>query len=375
MIRILIDGCIYGTQAHGGIGRYFTEMLTRLGAQGAGFDFLFHLNCDQKGELPKASQIKLLKRWESMPQWLLKSLWKNYYRAKILAFQPHIFHSTYYTPPYWKALKTVVTVHDFIDEHFFRTMSGNRVGFIEHKRKMIEQADAVIAVSKSAKNDILTYTDADPGKISVIYHGVNGYFKSSVSDLDIDKVNSFRSDNGINGPYWLFVGRRTSYKNFSTLLRAWALLDEVHRLDTWLVAVGPDDGLEQWQIDFLVKHRLENRLILLSRVEDRLLKTAYQGAQAFIFPSLYEGFGIPLLEAMACGTPLIISDMSAFHEVAGEAAKYFDPHDAEMLADQMQQMLDHDMRHFLIHKGKQRVDAFSWEQCADRHANLYKALV
>ncbi len=371
-MRVLVDGHIYGMQSHGGIGRCFTESLARIGQQMDDLEVIVHLPGSPKGIVPMGPRIRHIKNWNIRPGRFFAPFWFHLNMARIRMLRPQIFHSTYYTLPYWPKLKSVVTVHDFIDENSFQTMSGNYAGFVAHKKKVIEQADAIIAVSQATRQDILKYTKVEPSKISVIYHGINENFAAPFPSTE--EVNRFRQENCIKGPYWLFIGRRLRYKNFGTILRAWCKFRHEYKIDSYLVAVGPHDSLESCQIDFLIKNRLEQRLVLLSRLDDRTLSVAYHGAQAFIFPSLFEGFGIPLLEAMACNTPIIASDIPVFHEIAEEAALYFDPHDENALAETMARLMDSRLRKDLIGKGQKRSHQFSWDRSACQIAGVYRSL-
>jgi glycosyltransferase involved in cell wall biosynthesis len=285
--------------------------------------------------------------------------------------RPQVFHSTYYTLPYWSGLRSVVTVHDFIHEKFPALLGGNAHQFIEQKRNVIESADAIVAVSQSTKDEILAHTKAEESKIVVIYHGVNDAFlTASPSEADI---RMFRETHKIDGPYWLYVGNRGLYKNFGTLLRAFVRV--ARETGGYLVAVGGGAKLEPWQVDLLIKNRLEQRVHLLQVMDDDDLEAAYAGAMAFVFPSLAEGFGIPLLEAMAVGTPIVASDVPVFREVAGEAALFFDPYDEKGLATAMIKILDESVRGNLMEKGRKRVREFSWDTAASKLGDVYKGLV
>jgi len=284
--------------------------------------------------------------------------------------RPQIFHSTYYTPPYWPGFRSVVTVHDFIHERF-PALLGNAHQFIEQKKNVIESADIVVAVSHSTRNDILTYTEAEESNIVVIHHGISDAFlTASPSDTDI---GVFRETHKIDGPYWLYVGNRGHYKNFGTLLRAF--VNVASQSGGYLVAIGGGPNLEPWQAELLIRNRLEKRVRLLHAMDDANLQIAYAGAAAFVFPSLAEGFGIPLLEAMALGVPILASDIAVFREVAADAATYFDPYDEKSLADAMKKVLDETACRNLVETGRTRVREFSWETATRKLADVYKSLV
>jgi glycosyltransferase involved in cell wall biosynthesis len=372
MINVLLDGKIYEMQSYGGINRCFNELLTRLVQQEADIQVVVYSPRRTITTVPNNPGITVVRECSLRPARVFGRFAKQIDLARLRAGRPHIFHSTYYDQPYWNGLKQLVTVHDFVDENTFDTMSGNGAAFSETKRKTIERADAIIAVSYATKADILKYTDASADRISVIYHGISATF-SNVKFTQAE-IGGFHSRHNINGPYWLFVGRRQLYKNFGTLLRAWARTRMT--CDTYLVAIGPDEGLESWQIDFVIENRLENRLVLLCGADDRELGLAYSGAVGFIFPSLSEGFGIPLLEAMACGAPIIASDIPVFHEVASDAALFFDPHDDQQLASLMLEMSDDtSLRERLRDAGYTRVPLFSWSKSAHDLAQVYRSLV
>jgi len=372
MIKVLLDGKIYEMQSHGGVNRCFNELLSHLAQQERDIEIVFYWPRRTLGAVPSDSGITFIRECNLRPVRVFGGISRRVNLGRLRAARSQIFHSTYYDQPYWSGLKQVVTVHDFIDENTFDTMSGNSPDFRNVKRRAIENADAIIAVSHATKTDILNYTHAAADKISVIYHGVSESF-INLSSVQAE-IDGFRARHNIKGPYWLLVGRRQLYKNFGTVLRAWARMPKT--CDTFLVAVGPDQGLESWQIDCLIKNHLENRLILLHGIEDAELALAYSGALGFIFPSLSEGFGIPLLEALACGAFIIASDIPVFHEVAGDAALFFDPHDDEELTSVMCRLLnDEGLCERLRAAGRARVSRFSWSKSAQALAQVYRSLV
>ena len=359
---------MYGRQKYGGITRYFTESLSRLGAFDDDIQIIFHLPRNCLAEVPKAKWIHEIRDTNLKPERLFGKISK----ARTLLKRPGIFHSTYYTRPYWSDMKKVVTVYDFIDEKF-PLMRGNPLSLSIKKRFAIENADAVIAISESTKNDILTFTHAKESNISVIHLGANDCALQGLS-LEIE-VAKFREKYNLHCPYWLFVGNRgrsSLYKNFGSLLRAFARLSS--RTDGCLVVVGGESKFEPWQVDFLIANRIERRVRLIPGISRRNLQRAYMGATAFIFPSLAEGFGLPLLEAMTCGAPVIASDIPVFHEIADGAALYFNPNDHVALSDAMLKALDDTVRKKLVEDGKKRVSNFSWDQTAKKLVHVYQSI-
>jgi glycosyltransferase involved in cell wall biosynthesis len=198
------------------------------------------------------------------------------------------------------------------------------------------------------------------------------FFAESVDDAE--DVDRFKRQYGIEGPYWFFVGRRNPYKNFNALLRAWKLFRDRTGIDSWLVVTGAYGDLERFEIAYLMQHGLEQRVVMTRSVDDRRLRTIYRGAAAFVFPSLYEGFGIPVLEAFACGTPCILADTRVFREVAQDAALYFEPYSDESFAGQLERALGGDTRAELVAKGRERLGAYSWDASARQLSDLYRSL-
>jgi glycosyltransferase involved in cell wall biosynthesis len=367
--RVLFDGIIYGLQEYGGISRYFTEILTRLGRHCNDIEVLLHLPGRCSAITPKAKWIQNIKDLHFRPRRIFGDSGRVIGKTMARAMRPNVFHSTYYTPPYWSGLKTVVSVHDFVHEQFQSLMPNSR-GFVEQKKHIIEYADAIVAVSHATREGILRYTKADKSKIFVIHHGVSDSFLSGqVSETDLQ---AFRQTENISGPYWLYVGKRGLYKNFGTLLRAFLCLGP--RTDGHLVVVGGEPQLEPWQVDTLIKNRLEQRVHLLHALSDNDLQVIYSGASGFVFPALAEGFGIPTLEAMACGAPVLLSDIPVFREVAADAALYFPPYDEEALADCMLQVLEDPVRNKHIAKGHLQAKHYSWDSAAQKMVDIYRSL-
>jgi glycosyltransferase involved in cell wall biosynthesis len=282
-----------------------------------------------------------------------------------MQLKPNVFHSTYYTVPYCADLPSVVTVHDMIHERY-PDLTGDE-SFPERKRKVIETADAVIAVSEETKQDILEYVPIDEEKISVVHHAPSSRFTLPASD---EEIEHFMRTHKLRRPYWIYVGGRNGYKNFGRLIRA--LPSALARTNGKLVAVGGEPALARWEAAVLARNGIEQDVILLSELDDVQLRNAYSAAAAIVCPSLAEGFGIPLLEAMAVGTPVICSDIPVFREVAGDAALYFDPHDEEALAQRMLDALDADTRNACKEAGRTWVKKYSWDKAAAATAEIYE---
>jgi glycosyltransferase involved in cell wall biosynthesis len=365
--RVLLDGVVYQQQRAGGISRCFNEVMPRIADTCNDIVVLLHLPPLCHADLPAARRLRIIKDIRLRPGRFFNRPMRRLSQWRARLHRPDVFHSTYYTRPYWQGPRTVVTVHDFVDEHLPALFSN--FDFQRHKRAVIEQADAVIAVSDSTRRDILRFTDTDADKVTVVHHAPSGVF-ADTGGVDPDAFADRRS---IQKPYWLYVGDRVHYKNFGTLLRAFVrVADETGGS---LVLLGGNTGeLAAWQQDLVIREGLEQRVHQFGYLPDVELCRAYAGAAAFVFPSLAEGFGIPLLEAMACRTPVLASDIPVFHEVAEDAALFFDPHDETAVAAALTQSLEPSVRRDLVNAGQRRVKGFSWDTAAEQIADIYRSL-
>lgn len=254
----------------------------------------------------------------------------------------------------WLIRKPIVcTMHDCVLEKIFN--GGVRS---ENRLKLMQKASAIVAVSKNTKKDLLEfYPEIPADKIHVIYHGYSGFAESK----------------GVNqwGRYILNVGMRQTYKNYANLLKAMVVVMKYDK-DIKLVSAGkPFDASETLLIEQL---GLSDRVISV-QCNDETLADLYKYAQAFVYPSIYEGFGIPILEAWSFETPVVLSDTSCFPEVAGEAGRYFDPSSPESIADALMDVLNNDdLKSLLVAKGNERLRMFSWDKTSETHLNLYNLL-
>jgi glycosyltransferase involved in cell wall biosynthesis len=269
-----------------------------------------------------------------------------------------VFHPTWYDPYFLDyCLKPfVTTIHDMIPEKF--NMSPK---ITPDKQISINQATKIIAVSNHTKKDILEFYDIDPDKIEVVYHG----------------YSYSQSEAGTNqwGDYVLYIGpRRNPYKNFSTFIQAMAiLLNENRKL--LLYCAGPNPILRTEEIALLKKLNIEAQVKTL-HPDDKTLFALYHHAKVFVYPSLYEGFGIPILEAFSSGVPCCISEASCFPEIAQNAAAYFDPYDIESIYTAVKSIISDTRRQRrLVDAGYERLKHFSWQKTAQKMKNIYAAAI
>lgn len=285
---------------------------------------------------------------------------------KISAGSFDIFHPTYYDPYFLPALEQkpfVLTVFDMIYEIFPEYYSSQDVVQIRNsKKKLIENAHHIITISESAKNDILSFYEIDKTKISVVY------LASTFSNNYVEKESNL----SLPDKYLLYVGNRDKYKNFTFFILSIAELMEKYK-DLSVVVTGPPfTQSELYTFSQLgINKRIHHRF-----VNDEQLPMLYSKAQAFIFPSLYEGFGIPVLEAFTCGCPCVLSNTSSLPEIAGEAALYFNPKNSHELRRQVETIMQNEsLCTSIIEKGYQQLKNYSWEKTTLATAEIYRNIV
>lgn len=286
------------------------------------------------------------------------------YRDVVVEEDIELFHSSYFRIHANKKVKNIVTIHDFVYEKFD---SGIRkYVHLWQKKRALKAATAVICVSENTKQDLLSYHPwLDENKVRVIHNGVSSDF----FPLEPSKKYSLPC----KSPYLLYVGGRNSHKNFnaSLVLLTTKLAKE---LGLKLVVIG-GGGLSESELGQIESLQLSESVIHISNVDNSRLNGLYNFAYAFIYPSLYEGFGIPPIEAMAAGCPVICSNVSSIPEVVGNAGLMFDPVSPLDAEKYLLNLSDSEYRKSVITKGVQRASLFSWEKTGQKTVDLYKEVL
>ncbi|MDD5756669.1 MAG: glycosyltransferase family 1 protein, partial [bacterium] len=310
-MKILYDYQIFVRQKYGGISRYFYELILQaLQQEGIkvscyqGWHINYYSLAEQKKyfEYYAGSYHKKIYKTGPLLDLYNKTVLKRWLAASPRSFD--IYHPTYYNPVKVKAKATVMTVYDMIHEKFPQHLKGAK-SFTNNKRKVLARVDKIIAISKSTKNDLIDIFGLPADKIEVVYLAASNHFKPSGQEEN----NIFRKSHGLDKPYILYVGDRGGYKNFVTLLRAfgqWA-----NRADYYLFCLG---GQSKWgpeELALINKYRIAGNLKIFSGINDLELRLFYANAKMLVVTSLYEGFGLTPLEAMKCGTPVIVSNSSS----------------------------------------------------------------
>jgi len=362
-MRVLYDGSIYAYQVAGGISRYFANIIKNLPP-----DFAPILTTKKNRTLnyPEHPALKAYNFPVFRPGRIAIPLGKLYFRAVDRLARPDVIHPTYYSrltgeKMSFRRCPLVITVWDMIHEIFSDTMDPHGVVAREKKEAILE-SDAVLCISESTKADLLNRVEVPEERITVTHLA-----------SEIDASISYGTEMVPEHPYFLYAGSRAPYKNFDGLCRALARIIE-SRPDIMLCVVGsPFNSKELKLIGELGLMRvIEN----YGEVTDSQLAKLYRCSVAFVYPSLYEGFGIPPLEAMACGTVVIAANCSSIPEVVGDAAVLFEPSETDSLTEALFFVLNHPAKrsHF-ISKGYERAKIFSWEKTVTKTVQVYRSLL
>ena len=311
---------------------------------------------------------------------LRKSLWTPSHHRLEQLFLPleitplrlDVLHSPDFIPPFRRDCKSVITVHDLaflLYPHFLTQESACYYGQID---RAVRHADHIIADSSSTKRDIISFLGVPESKITVIYAAANPMYRSVDDDMALREV---RKKYAIDRPFLLFVSTIEPRKNLPTLLRAFRKLLDDYRVEAKLVVAGQ----RGWSCDevFAVAESLSliDELAFLGHVPLNDLVLLYNAARAHVHPSFYEGFGLPPLEAMACGTPTIVANVSSLPEVVANAGILVAPEDVDGWTVAMWRVLTDDSLHSeLTEKGLKRAQHFSWQKAAQETLDLYKRL-
>ncbi len=364
-MRVLYDHQIFAMQRFGGISRYFVELMKRIACYAdIEVEVLAPLHVNQY--LHRMDSV-----WgygNRMPKVPYSArLFRNINAPVVYALQrlrrPDVVHETYYFPVKLARRKTptVVTVFDMIHERYPQYFS-KLDPTARNKARAVKRASHVICISESTRRDLLDRLAVDPARVSVVHLGTA-----------MEPVTASSAAKTPVRPFLLFVGQRRGYKNFANLLQAYASSRSLRR-EYGLVCFG-GGGFDSAERDAIGRYGLGLDRVVQISGDDAGLAALYSSATALIYPSLYEGFGIPIVEAMSMGCPVACSDTSSMPEVAGDAVMYFDPLDAGSIAAAMEKLLGSDeTRNELIVRGREHAKQFSWERCAGQTCEIYRGL-
>ncbi len=364
-MKILFDDQIFRTQAYGGIARYYYELSKKLTQFGNDVKIISPLyRCKYFETSDPLKPLGFYDKINILSYRIVNNL-DNFITCLLIKNQANvdIYHETFFcnhNDCYPKSAIRVITVYDMINENLPGFFSPNDKASY-YKKIAVERADHIICISKNTKDDLITHFNVPETKISVVYLAAS--IRKTGEEIRPP----------VEGPFLLYVGTREPYKNFIFFLNAFA--DSCAKKELCIVCFGGGLFTKKEKELFRELEISENRIVQISG-NDKLLSSLYSSAAAFVFPSLYEGFGLPLLEAMSVECPVICSNASSFPEVAGNAAEYFDPESEKSLIHALENVLfDEARKKFLIKAGLERVKCFSWEKCASETEAVYAKIL
>ncbi|MFQ5812563.1 MAG: glycosyltransferase family 4 protein [Anaerolineae bacterium] len=291
-------------------------------------------------------------------------------RFEISGLGLDVLHSPDFIPPFRRNCKSVITIHDLaflLYPHFLTKESARYYGQID---EAVKRTDHIIADSESTKQDTIRLLGVPEHKITVIYLSASPIYRP-VNDQAI--LEQTKSKYHITSDFILFVSTVEPRKNLPALLKAYRQLLDSYKAEVKLVVVGRRGWLSEEVLALVDELKLTNDVLFLGRVPVEDLLHLYNAAQLLVQPSFYEGFGLPPLEAMACGTPVVVSNVSSLPEVVGDAGLLVDPEDVSELTVAIWRVLtDQALRAELIAKGLKRAQCFSWEKTALQTLELYR---
>ncbi|MDY0122978.1 glycosyltransferase family 1 protein [Sulfurimonas sp.] len=380
MKKILIDAVSLLSPLTG-IGRYTYEVSSRLQKLSTDkyeifFNYGYHskelygLSNNQSTAEQKAKKLQLFIKkfpfFKKISRYIYTYMARFYQTTYDLYFQPSFIPNLNI-----KTKKLICTVHDFSFKLQPQWHPKERIEYFNENFDLVKKADHIITGSNFTKQEIIDYMQMPQDKISVIYHGVNhGLYKLYPQN----ELQETKAKFSLPKKFLLFVGSIEPRKNLLTLLKAYNLLANDEKGELPLILVG----FKGWENQEIMQEIEKNRDFIryLGFVSDSELAHIYNLAAVFIYPSLYEGFGLPPLEAMACGTPVIVSDVASLPEVCGDAAFYVEPTDSIDIKNKILAIAkDEKLREELSQKSKAQAALFSWDKAAQEHLKVIESLL
>lgn len=354
-----------------GFGKYALNLLREFERLGTGDEFLVYLNgpCQNSGLFHNGHVKPVMVPLRPPFYKQIGIPWDIVSKRRSL----HLYHFLYNAPSVWTPVPFVLTIHDLSYLHVPHMVSWlNRATAWWQLKLKAAKAAGIITISENSRRDIVRRLRIPQSKITVIYHGVEPAFAPASAEAKQVVASRY----GLASPFLLYVGTYLPHKNLETLLRGFGRLVRDWRGPLELVLAGRQ-GRNSANIKQMVQQlHLESRVRLLGFVPDDDLPALYSLSQAFVYPSRYEGFGLPILEAMACGVPVVAAKSSCLPEVGGDAALYFPPRKDAALADMLRRVLeDRELRQLLVKRGLARAALFSWRAAAERTIEVYKAAI
>ena len=361
-MKIYYDYQVFLLQKFGGVSKYFINLINNFDKETKRLIIApFHKNYYLKQQRTNVKKFLYIDIKKKNVNFISSNFNQTYTKLLYNYKTPDIFHFTYFNNSYYlkKKSRQVITIYDLIKEKFYKEKFKNEN---ENKIKYFKNMDKIICISENTKKDLIDYYKISPNLIKVIHLGVS-------FDKDYITIDHLLPDK----PYLLFVGFRSRYKNFKNFINAYSKSKRLKN-DFDVVCFGGDSFTSD-EINFFKDSGISKKIKKIDG-NDLELNYVYKKARCFVFPSLYEGFGLPLLESMNMDCPVICSDSSCFSEVTNEAAKMFNPNDIENIIYQIENTVYDDLEiNNLVKKGRENIKNFSWKKCADETLETYKTLL
>ena len=364
-MRIGIDArLVYYSRA--GIGQYILRLVEALTSSSSTEDeFILLQSRKDRTQIVHNNQFERVSLWTPSHH----RLEQLFLRLEVGRLHLDLLHSPDFIPPFRRNCQSVITVHDLaflLYPHFLTPESARYYGQID---QAVRSTEHIIAVSESTKQDVIKLLGVPEKKITVIYEAANPLFRQM--DLE-DARRHARVHYGLDEDFILFVSTIEPRKNLPALMQAYRNLREKYKRNEKLVLAGSRGWLSEEVYATVERLDLADHVRFLGRVPTEHLVYLYNAARMLVHPSFYEGFGLPPLESMTCGTPTVVSNVSALPEVVGDASILINPHDIDELTVSMWRVLtDEDLRASLIEKGLKRAKKFSWERAAQETLDVY----
>ena len=385
-MKLLFDSQILDEQKYGGISRYFSEIFTELDRENISYRVpITYSNNEYINNVPRFKKQDLIKNYNKRIINKIDFKYKGFLRKYYDYLDPtsnfnlskkflkkgdfDIFHPTYYHYYFLKYIndkKFVLTIHDMIHELYPEYFKLDRGKTAKKKKRLALKADKIIAVSENTKKDIIKFYNLPPEKINVIH---------LASSIDLSgKIEAIEK---LPNKYILFVGSRHGYKNFLFFVKAISkILIEDRKM--FIVTTGGYSGKNNFSTQenkIFTDLGIKNQIIQYP-VNDEQLKYLYKNARCFVFPTLYEGFGIPLLEAFSCECPAVVSNSSSLPEIGGNAAEYFNPLASDDIIRAVKKVAyNDDIRNKMISEGLERLKNYSWEKTVKKTIETYRSIL
>lgn len=361
----------------GGIGRYVRELVAALADNPGPHDYALFVAGARPHQLPAPPAERFM--WRSTrvaPRWWAR-IWHRArlpYAIESITGPLDLYHATdFVLPPTRRRTRTILQVHDLSFRRVPETASPRLKAYLDRVvPRSVRRADHILADSQATKDDLSALYGTPEAKIDVLHGGIHARFQPVRDGARLAEV---RARYGIDAPYVFAVGTIQPRKNYARVIEALARLRQ-RDIDLTFVIAGGKGWLEDPIYHALERHGMADRVRFIGYAADDDLPALYSGALLSPFVSLYEGFGLPILEAMACGTPVVTGTRSSLPEVAGDAALLVDPSDTDAITDAIARLVtDSALRDELIQRGYERARRFTWDAAAARLLAIYERIL